>query len=420
MANASLNVVITATDHASKVLADFAKNNKKTFQAFANAGKVMMGIGVGIGAAMGKMSADYSKAGEEVLAMSKKTGWATESLSELRHVAKLSETSLEALEVGLKKMSSTIVDADDGMASAALAFEKLGINLQTLKGMAPEQQFWTIANAISAIEDPTLKSALAVDIFGRSGTDMLPMLSESTAAIDAMKQQAHDLNLVFDKESAEAADAFSDSKEVLLGALTGLGNAVATIVMPDIQKLMDGLTTIVQKFGEWTKAHPELVKALEMLVPVLIGAGGLLMALGQVSKAIIGINTALTIMQALTGPRGWIILGASIGAAALAMKGMSALMEGGTGTEAVGEVWNDATQEWEPKASMASGGIVPGPVGAPVPIIAHGGEAFAGVGGFGTNVTVNVYGSVTSEYDLADTIREQLLKLKGRNVTTGL
>jgi hypothetical protein len=419
MATSSLNVLITATDNASKALTAIGKKADEMSAKFGKAGKVMVGVGVALGAAMVKVSVDYAKAGEQVLAMSKKTGWAVESLSELRHVANLSETSIEALETGLKKMSSTIVDADDGLASATLAFDKLGINLQTLKGMTPEQQFWTIANAIAGVEDPTLKAALAVDIFGRSGTDMLPMLSESTEAIDAMRQQAHDLNLVFDKESAEAADAFSDAQETLKGALSGLGNVIAQVVMPDIQKLVEGLTNVVQKVGEWTKAHPEVVKAVETLVPVLIGAGGLLMALGQVSKAIIGINTALAIMQALTGPRGWIVLGASIGVAALAMKGMSKLMEGG-GTESAGEVWNDATQEWEPKASMASGGIVPGPIGQPVPIIAHGGEAFAGVGGGFGNVTVNVYGSLMAEDDLVDHIRKALLDLKGRNVDTGL
>jgi hypothetical protein len=419
MATSSLNVLITATDNASKALTAIGKKADEMSAKFGKAGKVMMGIGIGLGAAMLKASNDYAKAGEQVLAMSKKTGWAVESLSELRHVANLSETSLEAMEVRLKRMSGTIVDAYDGLASASLAFEKLGVDLQSLKAQAPEQQFWTIANALSNIEDPTLKAALAVDIFGRSGTDMLPMLSQGSEAIDAMRQQAHDLNLVFDEESAEAADAFSDAQETLKGALTGLGNAIATAVMPDIQNLVEHLTTVVQKVQEWTKAHPEVVQAIQTLVPVLIGAGGLLMALGQVSKAIIGINTALTIMQALSGPKGWAILAGSIGVAALAMKGMGKLMEGGA-TESTGEVWNDATQEWEPKASMGSGGIVPGPIGQPVPIIAHGGEAFAGVGaGFG-NVNVYVSGSVIAEDDLVDRIRKALLDLKGRNVDTGL
>jgi len=423
MANTSLNILITATDKASKALASI----NGQLQTLSKAGKVMMGVGVGLGAAMLKVTNNYSKAGDEVAKMAKRTGWATTSLSELRHVANLSDLSLDGLETGLKRMSSTILDAEDGLSTAVRAFDRLGVSVDDLKGMGPEEQFWTIANAIAGIEDPTLKAALAVDIFGRSGTDMLPMLAEGSEGIDAMRQEAHDLNLVFDEESAKAAEAFEDNKTRLVGALTGLGNAIATEVMPDIEKLVNKLTEAVKATSEWVKAHPELVGAIKSLIPVLIGAGGLFVALGQISKAIIGINTALTIMQALSGPKGWIVLGASVGIAALALKGMSKLMSGETPSATESE-YQIGTDEWiaQQRAagtmpSMASGGVVPGPIGEPVPIIAHGGEVFAGVGGgFGTNVTLNVYGSVMTESDLVDRFREALLKLKGRNVTTGL
>ena len=41
---------------------------------------------------------------------------------------------------------------------------------------------------------------------------------------------------------------------------------------------------------------------------------------------------------------------------------------------------------------LAKGGIVPGPIGAPIPIIAHGGEQFAGIGKSFGAVNINIYG----------------------------
>jgi TP901 family phage tail tape measure protein len=71
--------------------------------------------------------------------------------------------------------------------------------------------------------------------------------------------------------------------------------------------------------------------------------------------------------------------------------------------------------------SFASGGIVPGALGQPVPIIAHGGERFAGVGkSMGETVNIYVSGNVWAERDLAQILREALLDTKNRNVNTGI
>lgn len=59
--------------------------------------------------------------------------------------------------------------------------------------------------------------------------------------------------------------------------------------------------------------------------------------------------------------------------------------------------------------SFAGGGIVPGPIGAPMPAIVHGGEQIydprtGGAGGGGVTVNVTVHGSVWSSADLAEQI----------------
>lgn len=56
--------------------------------------------------------------------------------------------------------------------------------------------------------------------------------------------------------------------------------------------------------------------------------------------------------------------------------------------------------------SMASGGVVPGAVGQPVPILAHGGEVVTPAGG--PNVTINFPNYVGSKQDLVDAITQQL------------
>ena len=71
------------------------------------------------------------------------------------------------------------------------------------------------------------------------------------------------------------------------------------------------------------------------------------------------------------------------------------------------------------KPGFAMGGVVPGPIGAPVPALLHGGERVlrSGQSGGGpTNVTLHVHGNVVSERELVRSVREGLIRLN-REVT---
>ena len=73
---------------------------------------------------------------------------------------------------------------------------------------------------------------------------------------------------------------------------------------------------------------------------------------------------------------------------------------------------------------MASGGIVTKPTLAmvgeagPEAVVPLNNMALAGTGGI--YVTNNIAGSVITERDLARVVREELLRIKGRNTSTGL
>lgn len=70
----------------------------------------------------------------------------------------------------------------------------------------------------------------------------------------------------------------------------------------------------------------------------------------------------------------------------------------------------------------ATGGIVPGPIGTPQLAVVHGGERITPYGRGNGDIIVNVYpqGSVLAERDLVEMIRTGLLKVKSRNVDTGV
>ena len=147
---------------------------------------------VGFGVAAVKNFADV---GDQLDKMSKRTGFSVESLGELKFAAEQSGASLETVEKGAKRMASTILDAQMGLSTAVDAFDALGIKADELKGKSPEEQFQIMANALAGVEDASTKAALAQDVFGRAGTELLPLFNAGEKGMAALRDQAKSLGI---------------------------------------------------------------------------------------------------------------------------------------------------------------------------------------------------------------------------------
>ena len=287
-------------------------------------GKVLTGIGVtavaGFGLAAVKSFAD---AGDEVQKMAQRTGISTEALSELRFAAEQSGTSLATVEKGSKRMAAMLFDAELGLSTSVDALEALSLNLDDLKGKKPEEQFQMFANALAGVEDESKRAALAQRVFGRVGTQLLPLFTQGEKGMAALREQARELGVVFDQDAANAAADFKDAQNELMSALRGVFITIGKQVVP-------ALTTMVRWFVDrrdiiqnWAKAGLDAFKAFFAVFqrgwevvfplvrgvfnfvirnkPILIAAvvaigAAIAMALGPVSLAVVAITGIITLI----------------------------------------------------------------------------------------------------------------------------
>jgi len=272
---------------------------------FAGVGKAMTLAGGAIVGTLGMMVKSYVRAGDEVHKMALRTGFATETLSELRYAAQISGTDLTSLEKAVKKMQKTIVDASEGMTTYQRAFERIGVSYEELLGLHPEQQFEILAKAIAAVEDPTIRAATAQDIFGRAGTKLLPLFAQGVEGMEALRKKARELGMVFDQEAADKAARLADAQATLKGAMQGLTIAIAENIVPVLSKFVEGLSGVISKISAWMKANPFLASTITKVVTVL---GGLMAVFGPMllllPKLAAGFTLVRTAMVAATGPVG--------------------------------------------------------------------------------------------------------------------
>ena len=426
----------SANKQIKKADSDWRKSFGAIEKQARQTGLAMMALGGAITAGFVKAATDTGKLGEELLNLQEQTGISVKGLSELRYILAKSGGSLDDIETGMKGLSNTMMAASMGTKSAQQAFAMLGLSVQQLMAMNPEERFWAVSNALANLSDESVRAAAAQDVFGKSGLNLIPLISQSADAIAKQRDEASKLGVTMSEGQAQAAAAFDDAIDQMNKALEGLKLKIGTAVMPILSAFTEKLVAIISRLTAWAEQNPKVVETLLKVGAVILGAGGVLFAISQVSKAIIAVNTALIIMQSLSGPQGWLLLASGAAFATAAILAMNDQLERANGllretgdistrshiathtgsmpeatlgtTPTTVATGNQSLEDWmrgllgDTEArkvlsgqglipSFASGGIVPGPIGAPVPVMAHGGEAFAGVGqGFSTTVNVNL------------------------------
>ena len=176
----------------------------------------------------------FAETGDEIQKMALRTGFSTEALSELKFAAEQSGASLNDIEKVIKKMQITILDANLGLSTATDAFSLLGISVADLNKLNPEQQFNLITRALIGVENSSLRAALAQKVFGRAGTTLLPLLAEGERGIQALREEAQRLGIVFSQDSANAAADFVDAQNKASKALDGLKIQIANEIVPTL------------------------------------------------------------------------------------------------------------------------------------------------------------------------------------------
>jgi flagellar biosynthesis GTPase FlhF len=254
----------------------------------------------------------FADMGSDMLDMSQRTGVAVEALSELRYAAEQSGSGAEDLEKGLRTMTRNIIEAARGSASARRDLARLGLTVADLTGLSPDQQFELIADRLSRIQNPANRAAIAMEIFGRSGANLLPLLSTGAQGIQELRREANRLGLTMSTEDAEAAEAFGDALSTLWRSLKQVVFMVGGALAPTLKQIAEWITRVAANLAAWIDENRKVITIIAAVVAGIVGIGAALMILGPIISAVgsaIGLVT-FAISAATTAVS---LLGAAIG-----------------------------------------------------------------------------------------------------------
>lgn len=233
------------------------------FANLASGGALAAGTLVGAFAAAATAAVHLTlEIGEQLDALdrlSQRTGIAVQTLQGWSVVMAENDFQAESLATAMNTLSKGLTDAQDPANKSAAAFEELGIDVASLRG-STESALRAIAERFAALPDGPQKARLAIELFGRSGLDLIPILNRGAAALDESREAAQRFGLVLSQDQVRALTAAEDAAARLGKAFQGLKTQLALAFAPAVES---GVTTLTNAIAALTNVVRNYARALE-------------------------------------------------------------------------------------------------------------------------------------------------------------
>jgi hypothetical protein len=236
--------------------------------------------GLGLGLSVAGLAAwvrSAIDAADEASKMAQKIGVATKDVAGLKLAFQLS-----GVESG--KMVASMARLTDEIGRGNKAFGAMGVETRNADGTMRETTavLRDMADRFSNLEDGTLKTALAVEVFGtRMGADMIPLLNGGAAALDEMDAMARKLGLTIDTETGKSAEQFNDTLELVRLSGQGVGTQIAAQLLPTLNALAGSMLDSVTEGDRLRRMADILAGALKGLYSVAVGVVEIFNTLGK-------------------------------------------------------------------------------------------------------------------------------------------
>jgi hypothetical protein len=208
--------------------------------------------------------------GDALTDASARLGVGVSALQEWHFIAERSGISAEQMDGAIGRLNRTVGQAVRGGGSAAQQFRRLGVSLRDANGnvRATDAVFGDAITAMAGLESQQERAAVAQQLFGRTGQQLLPIISEGAEGVAALRERFHELGGGLADEvvanAAEADDAMVDFRL----ALQSLKGVLVANLLPAVTRIVTAVADVVGWFVELARTSSVVETALGLLVAI--------------------------------------------------------------------------------------------------------------------------------------------------------
>lgn len=213
---------------------------------FSASGAAAVTVVGGLAGALASSTMDMSKTADDLLTLSTQTSLTTDQLQEFEYASELVDVSTDTLRGSLVKLTNNMQTAATGTGSAAEAFKKLHVKVSDSSGKLKDnyEVFLKTIDALGKVKNETERDALAMDIFGRSATDLNPLIEAGSGRLKELAEQAHAVGYVVDNETLQSFGELDDAMQKLDKQGDAVKRSFAEALLPIITAFAEALSAI--------------------------------------------------------------------------------------------------------------------------------------------------------------------------------
>lgn len=212
---------------------------------------------IGGAIALGHMAVEAGAVVEEQDMLAQRTGLAIDTLQ--RWKVAMAETNIGSTELtgAMTTLSRKVAEAADENSNAAQTFELMGMDIHNLG--STEDILRTLADRFSRMPDGIEKSRVAVELLGRGGLSLIPILNQGAEGLARSAKVSEELGAVLRKEQIQVLKDVDDAWDRVGVAMEGFKANVGSLAAPAFEKLFDWLAKIIGKANEAAQALSKVI-----------------------------------------------------------------------------------------------------------------------------------------------------------------
>lgn len=225
--------------------------------------------------AIASFTTDIANQGDAIAKSAANIGISAEALQELTFAAEISGSSMGTLTKTLQFVSKGLNDArEKGTGPFIDGLDQIGVSLDELEGLSPDEIFTKLADSLSRVEDETTKSGAAQNLFSKGAKELLPLINEGAAGINKLRKEFVGMGGGFRDDGAKAAEEFNDAMLRMDTVIDSVKIAVGVELLPVIQEIIDEIRVWAQDNREAVTEQlvdfvKDLTDALKKMGPTL-------------------------------------------------------------------------------------------------------------------------------------------------------
>lgn len=254
-------------------------------------------------AALGKLMLDSGKFADDLITLSNKTGISVTQLQELEYAARFVDVSVETMTSSMNKLTRTMGMAQQSLQSGKLneqakAYQRLGVEVMNTDGSLRNNKevFNEVIDALGKMTNETERDALAMQLFGKSATELNPMIKAGSVELNRLAQEAHQVGAIVSEDGVSALGSFDDHMQTLNASTQGLMREALAQLAPLINDMIVGLKEIM----------PQIIETIQNFIIFVMSNGPTIASLiAAIATGLIAWNVVTMIQGLITVVKGW-------------------------------------------------------------------------------------------------------------------